>query len=418
VKKILRLSEYTFIVLGLFFFSGAFGANSLALVIAPFLITIIRFFLWGCSTLLVCIYWQSAIKIFKQNIPIFLLAIIAFFSFLWSDFPDYTLADVRDIWMMTSFSLYFAIRFTLKEQIKLIAYTLLIGGFLSIIFAIGLPQVGKHLTGAHAGSWKGIYGHKNYFGSMMILGILTCLHLPTNNSKILKYLGSGFLFISMIASTSRTSLVLFGLILVIMFIYRKFRWKGKISVILLDLGILVLGCLFLVLFSYWTEILTGIGRDPTLTSRVPIWGVMLSRLMERPLLGFGRGAFFAPNSPYGVQIGQVIGTGWHPPHGHNGFLDIAIDFGLIGLSLFIITYFTTFAKVVKRAYATKKSEELWLLAFMFLLSMNNITESLFLYQINIYWVLFLTIAFTVNQGTVRKDIPQRIQISNPINFRF
>ncbi len=412
MKYFLRLSEYTFIILGLTFFSGAFGANSLGLVVPKVLITLIRFFLLGCSTVLVCIYWQSAIKIVRQNISIFLLAVIAFFSFIWSDFPDYTLADIRDIWMMTSFSLYFAIRFTLKEQIKLIAYTLLIGGALSIICAIGLPQVGKHLTLQHVGAWKGIYGHKNSLGSLMLLGIFTCLYLPIKNLKILKYLGSGFLFILMIASTSRTSLVLFGLILFIMFIYQKFRWRGKISVILVDMGILVLGCLSLGLITYWTEILTGIGRDPTLTSRIPIWSVMINRLMERPWLGFGRGAFFAPDSPYGVEIGQVIGSGWHPPHGHNGFLDLAIDFGLIGLSLFLITYLTTFAKIVKQAYASRKPEELWLLAFMFFLSMNNITESLLLYQANLHWVLFLTIAFTVSQITVSQNIPDRIQISN------
>lgn len=222
-----------------------------------------------------------------------------------------------------------------------------------------------------------------------------------------------FVFL-IILSTSRTALVLFSLILVIMFIYQKFRWRGKISVIFFDLGILLLGCLSLGTFSYWTEILTGLGRDPTLTGRIHIWSVMINRLMENPWLGFGRGAFFAPDSPYAVEIGQVMGTGWHPPHGHNGFLDLAIDFGLIGLSLFLITYFRTFAKIVKRAYATRKPEEIWLLAFMFFLSMNNITESFLLYQANLYWVLFLTIAFTVNQIILSKDIPKQIQISNPI----
>lgn len=81
MKYLIRLSEYTFIILGLIFFSGAFGANSLGLVIPKSLITLIRFFLLGVSTVLVCIYWQNAIKIIRQNISIFLLTIIAFFLF-------------------------------------------------------------------------------------------------------------------------------------------------------------------------------------------------------------------------------------------------------------------------------------------------------------------------------------------------
>ncbi|MDJ0800847.1 MAG: O-antigen ligase family protein [Calothrix sp. MO_167.B12] len=318
--------------------------------------------------------------------------------------------------MMTSFSLYFASRFSLKEQIRLVGYTLLIGGVLSIICALGLPQVGRHITGEHTGAWKGIYGHKNSLGSMMLLGSLSCFYLPINKFKIVKYLGFGFLFLLMFTSTSRTALVLFGVILLIMFIYQKFRWRGKISVILLDMGILVLGCFTLVIVSYWTELLTGLGRDPSLTGRIPIWSVMINRLMERPWLGFGRGAFFAPHSPYAIEVGQVIGSGWHPPHGHNGFLDLAIDFGLIGLSLFLITYVTTFTQVLKQAYATRKPEELWLLAFMFFLILNNITESLLLYQTNLYWVLFLTIAFTVNQVKFGKKMPETIQISSSRYF--
>ncbi|MDJ0618162.1 MAG: O-antigen ligase family protein [Calothrix sp. MO_192.B10] len=416
MNKFLRFGEYIFIILGLTFFSGAFGINSLGLILPSFLITLVRFFILGCSTILICVFWQSTIKIVSRNILLFLLSIIAFFSFIWSEFPDYTLSNARDIWMMTSFSLYFASRFSLKEQIKLVAYTLLIGGILSILCALGLPQVGKHITAEHTGAWKGIYGHKNSLGSTMLLGSLTCFYLPINNFKIFKYFGFGFLFLLMLTSTSRTALVLFGLILLIMFIYQRFRWRGKISVILLDMGILVLGCFTLGLVSYWAELLTGLGRDPTLTGRIPIWSVMINRLMERPWLGFGRGAFFAPHSPYAIEVGQVIGSGWHPPHGHNGFLDLAIDFGLIGLSLFLITYFTTFTQVLKQAYATRKPEELWLLAFMFFLILNNITESLLLYQTNLYWVLFLTIAFTVNQVKFGKEMPEKIQISNSSYF--
>nr|WP_236117301.1 O-antigen ligase family protein [Hassalia byssoidea] len=201
----------------------------------------------------------------------------------------------------------------------------------------------------------------------------------------------------MVLSTSKTSLVIsFVLILIIIF-YKNFRWQGKISVIFTNIGILILGCLSVLVLTYWIELLTALGRDPSLTGRTPLWGYVLIRLMERPLLGYGRGAFWAPNSQYAAEIGEAISPGWVPPHAHNGFVDLALDVGLIGFSLFLISYFTVFLRALKQAYATKNPEKLWSLVYLIFLAMNNLTESLLLHGANLYWVLFTTVVFTLNQ---------------------
>jgi O-antigen ligase len=402
VNKSLRLAEKGFIILGLTFFSGVFGIHSLGLLLPNAVITLIRFFIWGTSSVLVCIFWKSTIITASRNILLCIFTALALLSFTWSEFLDFTLFNSRDILMMTSFGLYFATRFNLKEQVQLVAITLLIGSFLSTIAALGLPSIGIHqVSGADGievdlGAWKGVYGHKNTLGSMMVLNSLVFFTLPEENSIFYKWAGFSFPLFLMLLSTSKTSLVIFCLLLFIMVYYKNFRWQGKISVIFIDIGILILGCVALLVCTYWVELLTGLGKDPTLTGRTPLWGAALARLMERPLLGYGYRAFWAPKSPYAVEAGQAIGSGWIPPHGHNGLLDLALDFGLIGLSLFLISFFTTFAKTLKQAYANKNPEELWPLAYLTFLAMNNVTESCLLYLANIYWVLFITVVFTVN----------------------
>jgi exopolysaccharide production protein ExoQ len=403
MNQLLRLAEKCFIVLGIAFFSGVFGIHSLGILFPKALVTLIRFFIWGGSTFLVCIFWKNTIRIVSRNISICILSALAFLSFIWSELPEFTWFNSRDIWMMTFFALYFATRFSLKEQIEIIAYTSLIGSILSIIFVIGLPGIGKEVDSAHLGAWKGLYGHKNLFGSMMVLKSLTFFTLPNNNSKIYKWGGFSLAILLIILSTSKTSLVITSLLILIILFYKNFRWRGKISVIFIDIGILILGCVALLVFSYWVEILTGLGRDPTLTGRTPLWSLMIARLIEKPLLGYGRGAFFAPKSRYGIEAGQIVGTGWIPPHGHNGLLDLSIDLGLIGLSFFLITYFTNFARALKLAYAAKDVENIWPLAYLIFLLMNNITESLLLYQTNIFWVLFITLVFTLSQKPQTKQ---------------
>lgn len=397
LSQLFRLLEKSFIILGLTFFSGAFGITSLGKVLPQFVVSLARFSIWGISVFLVLLLWQKSLITISRNLLLFLLTALAYFSFFWSQFPDFTFFNSRDILMMTCFGLYFSSRFSLKEQVELLGFTLFIGAIVSTICAIGLPNVGMHIGDHHAGAFKGIYGHKNHFGGMMILMWLTFFALPKDTSKIYKYFGIMFSIFLILLSTSKTSLVISLLLISIMFFYKNFRWKGKISVVFLDIGILILGCLGVLVTTYWVELLTGLGRDATLTGRTPVWGVMIFKLMERPLLGFGRGGFFAPNSAYAIEAGKVVHRGWVPPHGHNGFLDLALDVGLIGLGLFLITYFTNFARALKRAYASHNPEDFFPLAFLLLLLMNNVTESLLLYQTNIYWVLFLTVSFTLSQ---------------------
>ncbi|MCP6763086.1 MAG: O-antigen ligase family protein [Fischerella sp. CENA71] len=396
IGKYLRFGEKVLIISGLSFFSGIFGTQSMGIILSEGLITFIRFSLWGIFTFLVFLFWQDAIAIINRNKVLFILTAIAYFSFLWSDFPDYTFLNSRDILMMTNFALYFAIRFGLKEQIKIITYTLLIGMFLSVVFVYAFPGIGRHWVD-HPGAWKGVYGHKNYLGSMMVLSSLAFLSLAKNTLLLYRISGLALSLIFMVFSTSRTSLVLSFILMLIIIFYKNFRWRGKVSVIYIDITILILGCISLLVFTYWVEIITGLGRDPTITGRTIIWNVALTRLMEKPFLGYGRGAFWAPKSNYALEASQAIGTGWVPPHGHNGFVDTALDVGLIGLGLFLFCYFMSFARALKLGYASKKPEDIWPLIFLIFLAINNVTESCLLYLPNLYWVLFMTISFTISK---------------------
>jgi O-antigen ligase len=403
LNQLIRLIEKSFIVLGLTFFSGAFGTYSLGIVVPSFVIGLIKFFVWGTSTFLILILWKNTLITIRRNLLLFLLTALACLSFMWSQVPYFTLNISTDILYMTFFGLYFAIRFSLKEIVELVALTLFIGGIISTICAIGMPRIAVHIGDVHAGAWKGIYNYKNQLGSIMNLMCVSFFALPKDNLKIYKYSGIMFSILLILLSTSKTSLVVFLLLISTIIFYKNFRWKGKISVILLDIGILILGCFTVVIVTYWVEILTELGRDATLTGRTPIWGVMIVRLMQRPFLGYGIGAYFSPKSPYAFEAGQALKTGWIPPSGHNGFLDLAVDIGLIGLGLFIIIYLTSFIRALKLAYASKNSEDIFPLVYLIMLATNNITESLLLYESNIYWVLFVTITFVLNQNSSVTD---------------
>jgi exopolysaccharide production protein ExoQ len=401
MSRFLEIAEKAFLILGLTFFSGALGVGSSVDtpgVIPKIIISLIRYSVWSISILLICLNWKRALTTAKNDIYIWILTPIILSSYFWSEFPGYTLKNMQEVWQMTIFGLYFATRFGLKDQIKLVATTLGIGALFSTYFALISPSVGQHLT-VHVGAWKGVYDYKNTLGSMMVLNCLTFFLLSANkpNHRLYKWTGFALSVFLILRCTSKTALVLFFIIILILLFYRNYRWRGKISVVYLDIGILIIGCVGIVVLTQWVAILSGLGKDPTLTGRLPLWGFLITTITDRPWLGYGRGAIWAPESKYSRQAGSMVMENYLPPHAHNGYIDLGLDAGLIVLSLFVVSFAITYLHALKLAYAAKKSEDLWPLAVLLFLAINNFSESYLLRGANIYWVLYITVALTVKQ---------------------
>lgn len=401
--KYLRLAEKGFIILGLTSFPGILYVLSIAGLFPQAIATVIKYSVWVTLIIFLCVFWKSTLITASQNLLLCILTTLTCTSVLWSESPGWTFTNATEVLMLTLFGLYFAARFNLKEQVQLIACALLVSALISTLIALGSPLVGIDQK-FHPGAWSGAYLQKNAFGSAMLLSYLTFFALPKENSSLYRFFGFIFSLVLILLSTSKTSFVLSFLLISIVMFYKNFRWRGKVSVIFANTGILILLCFAVLLLTYWVELITGLGRDPSLTGRTPLWSAAIARLVERPLLGYGLGAFWAPQSRYAIKVGQSVGLGnWVPPHAHNGLLDIALDVGLIGLSLFLITYIRTFVRVLKRAYAAKNLEELWPLAFLAFLAMNNLTESYLMRQNSLNWILYVTVVSTMNQ---KQQIPK------------
>lgn len=401
---VLGIAEQIFAVLGLLFFAGAFSD---ILPIAT--ISLLRYLIWFGAIALLIFRWHSTLWVASQTKLLWVLCTIILFSFLWADVPLDVLRESREVMQMTAFGLYFGMRFTLRDQVKLLAIAFGIGALMSFTAVVVDPTIGIHGSD-HPGAWKGVYGYKNILGSMMILGAVSFALLPKHiMPAICQWIGFGLCVVLILLSTSKTSLILSILLAAIIIFYRFYRWRGKITIVFWDLFILVAVSVSSFIFTNWTEIITGLGRDPTLTGRTPMWTVALIRLMERPWLGFGRGMFWRPVHAYAREAGSAVAHGFIPPHGHNGFIDMALDIGLVGLGIFLVCYGFAYIRSLRLAYGTDKLYNLYPLAFLIFLFVNNITESFILYKSNIYWTLFISFAVklaVIEQETKLANISQ------------
>ncbi len=127
------------------------------------------------------------------------------------------------------------------------------------------------------------------------------------------------------------------------------------------------------------------GRDETFTGRTELWKDIL-HMDFNPLIGAGYNSFWA-----GPRMARLWAKHtWMPFQAHNGYLEIYINLGLIGLSL-LAAFILSVLKKVNRLIHSGDPFGRFQLAFLFVLLIYNITEAAFL-GLHPIWFLFILIA--------------------------
>jgi exopolysaccharide production protein ExoQ len=90
-----------------------------------------------------------------------------------------------------------------------------------------------------------------------------------------------------------------------------------------------LGLAAVIVFCDFDGLMALLGKDATLTGRVPLWGVVLDAAANRPVLGYGYGAFWLD---WNTQVNAILkAVNWHLGGSHNGYLDMVLELGVVGL---------------------------------------------------------------------------------------
>jgi len=149
-------------------------------------------------------------------------------------------------------------------------------------------------------------------------------------------------------------------------------------------------CLYLVLafgFDMSGELAKAVGKDPTLTDRTRIWAILFS-MHTNPLVGTGYESFW---------LGSRVQTFWQNGLGgvneaHNGFLEIYLNLGLVGLFLLVGFLITSYRTICRRLRPFSSLASLTLALWITML-FYSVTEAGF--RSCLMWLAFLLGALTV-----------------------
>ncbi|MEW6182312.1 MAG: O-antigen ligase family protein [Bacillota bacterium] len=364
-------------------------------ILSMSLILIIYFF----TIVLLSLHRRKALSVIAQNKFFWLFVLLAVVSSSWSIMPYQSLTLSLALLLTALFGLYLAVRYSVAEQLRLLIAALGIAALLSFLLVVIFPLYG--ISGPpHEGCWRGIYIHKNVLGRYIFMG---CLALVVSIKSGLycgktAYFALGFMLLIGIFSGSRLAEVAFMAALLLQplhqLLQKGFRFLRKTVIT----GILLVcaGTVFLFIFKFGT-LTSLLGRDITLTGRTGIWAEAIKLTVNHSWIGHGFGGFW----PYFDDSSKLLflGSKINAINGHNGFLDIWIDLGFLGLIIFLVVLILAFNRAIERFRSGSGPENLWPLIYLTFLVVINLGETEFLCINNIFWTMTTATILSLNSHT-------------------
>jgi len=127
-----------------------------------------------------------------------------------------------------------------------------------------------------------------------------------------------------------------------------------------------------------------------LSGRIYIWQFVDLEIAKKPLFGWGYRSIWlvGPDSPTLTDTGSWVGR---MPSAHNGYLDMMLDTGYVGLILFIVFIFATL-RAIGRVTDRDPARAWLLLSIALFISLQNFLESAWMEGAEALWFMFVIVA--------------------------
>lgn len=354
----------------------------------------------GCSILILLLIstrFRAILKICKQAKLLFLLPGVAFVSTVWSQNPSHTLVDASNLMLTSLFAVYLYLRYPGERIISFLTFTASISLLLSMLAVILFPSVG--IDAFQQNSWRGIFGQRNNCAAVCTFFLVLGLHYRARAFAEHLMRGAVLLLsiIFIVMSGSRTGWLLAALGVALTYGIRfvgRMRSLDRLGAFLVLVIPAVLLCAFVA--NNFNQILALMDKDPTMTQRTVIWAQVLPSIAKQPLHGYGYSSFWMGLN--GESMQAVLTTGWMEGQAQDGYLDVLLQLGLIGLVPLVWTFVRAFGQAIA-AMEHRIGSAIIRLAIVFLplMLVENIGESSFLLPLGIPWfytsISLLTLSF-------------------------
>jgi O-antigen ligase len=269
--------------------------------------------------------------------------------------------------------------------------------------AIAKPSYGlDHIRGD---AWRGVFTTKNELGRIaaFALGLWLLRGLTQRSHPVVALEVSALAAYVVVKSGSRTADVVVILILALLIALPALRAHFSIA---LPSGALFLAGLILVgnwLATHADAVLSSAGSDSTFTGRSKIWEAVWHSIQARPWFGYGYDAFWQGFSGASAQIWALVPS--HPPHSHNGVLEVWLGLGVIGVFLLASAFALALWRSVVEVRRVWSFESVFPFLILVLLALYNVSEAALMGRNSLFWILLVSVSLQLTpQVALARDV--------------
>lgn len=333
------------------------------------------------------------------------LVLLAFASRWWSIDPSTTGRRAIALGISMLFGLYLAAAWRGPALPRLLCQAFLLMGLGSLFMVFAFPSIGVHPE-VNPGMWRGMWYEKNQMGAVMSAGSIAAAALIASGAG--RRLGIATLFVCiplLLATQSKTALLCMlagtGLITGL----AMMRRAGPAGAVIMTwLGVVVLAGGLGLFIAAPEVVFELLGKDPSLTGRTDIWAALLRRADARPWLGYGYSAFWGLDS---VPANWVRAeTHWLVPSAHNGWIEVLIQLGRIGVVAVGVVMLIAVAATLIRLATDAGQQGYWAAGWLIAFGILSMSESVLMLHHNLWWVLFIS-AFASQLAPSLSPAPRR-----------
>lgn len=352
---------------------------------------------------------EKSISALHNRHVVVLLYAVMLLSILWSRFPFVSAKRfIKTAGTLVMVACVLTDDDSQKTAEQLLNWFFILTLGLSLGFIHLLPTLGRSVHVLGGESWIGISYTKNNLGQVAGLAVLfyswrMLFRRPVHRVM----LNVMMLFVSvylLVGARSATALAmsLIGIMILLVLRHRHISNARTLAIAACFTGAIVLLMVALVRWVAANPILVLavqlLGRDTTFTGRTDLWQDLSRYWSARPALGYGFGGFWVGDLGHDLWTKYL----WNPNQAHNGYLDILLQIGLVGLVLVGWLIVMSYKGSISALYMRKRTA---VLAFVFLTTIliNNMFESSLIRMNNLLWFVFLLFAMMPKQR--RNQIP-------------
>jgi exopolysaccharide production protein ExoQ len=323
-------------------FVGSFGGINLP----PRQVAVITVFFAG-----LCFFLSYRGTVQRVHLPMFITGFLVLFTlsffwtrniFAWGDlFFSGVVPAIAVVAALACMPTSAARRSLVTLSVVMLIYTLV---YTALNFSSSTTNI-DYLTGFNTPGWRGSFVHKNSFATFGTVATAIMLNLPKRTW--VKVAGTSAWVILLLLSRAVTGIIgllaVFGAVLIAHGLRTSLR-RHRLGYMAVTTAFG--GALGLSAFLFAPRFADLFGKDSTLSGRTKIWEGAADLIVREPIFGYGGGGLWA-NQAIEPTRTLVRSLGFTVFHAHNGFIEVLLQLGLVGLILWIMSSIAVIARAAR-----------------------------------------------------------------------